>query len=416
MPRLRGISVDQQAYRVAYLYAEHRLSQTAIAEALNLSPAAVSRALSRARELQCIVESYHFMRPADFSDDAIQSLESALGFRNLASALRSLPTPVRQFRVFDSGRDDDTDEGIQRRQRAFGEAAAGYLVSRLPAAARIGIAWGSTLGYLVDGIARHGYYRSDSRAIQQVVPTSAEPMRYAQSEFTASALARRLDSILNGSIPPGKGGQPSEQEQQRRLALTGVPAFISRDFGPLIGSQKDLSPTERDVLSARLPSLLREFFLQTSPAYGKIFGSREPLVESLDLVLTSAGSSDRALGFCNEELRTVGGLTSSELNRLVVGDLGGVLLPRHNLSKSDKQRVHRLSEMWTGVTYAQMDGLAKRATKSDCPGIVVVAIGHRRSEVVCEILVRGLCNELIVDRELATALEGGLRKRMVGET
>ena len=415
MPRRRSSSIDEQAYRVAYLYAEHRQSQADIATALALSQAAVSRALSRARELGCVEESYRFVRPPGLSDDVIQNLENALGYSALATKLQSLPRPVRYLRVFDSGSDDAGEEAIKRRQREFGIAAAGYVVGRLRTAQRIGVAWGSTLGRVVDGITRTGYPWRGERAFHQVVPVSAEPIRFGQSEHTASALARRLDIAINGELPYAKDGMPSDEEQDRRLALTGVPAFIPREIDTFIAEQKALRAEERTVLAAHFPSIFKTFFLQKSPAYRRIFGGDTPLVDQLDVVLTSAGSSVRAMGFCNEELRNLGGVSAEELERLIVGDLGGVLLPRHNLSEADKKEVARLSAMWTGVSYGQLDRIAQRAAESDSPGIIVLAIGRQRSEVVCEVLVRGLCNELVVDRDLAGALQLHLPRRMVGE-
>jgi DNA-binding transcriptional regulator LsrR (DeoR family) len=307
---------------------------------------------------------------------------------------------------------------VERRQLQFGRAAAAHVAERIRRADRIGVAWGSTLSRVVDGVARAGYPWV-GEAIRQFVPVSGEPMLYAPSEYTASAIARRLDAIVNGPVARQAVDRDASQENERRLALTGVPAFIPADVHELLQELDDLTPDEHAVLARHFGRALQRFFEQSSPAYQRIFTQEEPLVDCLDMLLTSAGGSRRLMGFCNDELRKLGKITHEELERLIVGDLGGVLLPRHDASDGDLAKVRALGAMWTGITYQQLERIAQRAAQHHhTPGVVVVSIGAARSPVIREVLFRGLCTELIIDRDLAQALEreleGEQRRRTAG--
>jgi hypothetical protein len=64
--------------------------------------------------------------------------------------------------------------------------------------------------------------------------------------------------------------------------------------------------------------------------------------------------------------------------------------------------------MFTGITIADIEALAKRTAVSDGqdrrPGIVVLAIGENKARIVYEVVRRGLVTELIIDHDLAFEL------------
>src|SRR5262249_441522 len=100
---------------------------------------------------------------------------------------------------------------------------------------------------------------------------------------------------------------------------------------------------------------------------------------------------------------------NERLRSLVVGDLGSVLIPVPG--RKQDQEVKELNELRNGIQLKHLEAIAERAARSQSsPGVVVVAIGKNKARVLCELVHRGLINELIIDQDLAKALEVLLRQ------
>jgi DNA-binding transcriptional regulator LsrR (DeoR family) len=145
-----------------------------------------------------------------------------------------------------------------------------------------------------------------------------------------------------------------------------------------------------------------------------VFGTAAPLIDRVDSLLTAVGTSNHPMGFIHDELLKAGStpakkLTSSGLQKLVAGDLGGVLVPRPGLQARERKVVDALNEMWTGAKLPHLERIARQASRSTRPGIIVVAMGDAdRAEIIAEAVRHGLVNELIIDRTLAEALTRAL--------
>ena len=393
-------NLDEKAQAAAFLRCQTDLSQEAIAKALCVSQSAVSRLLRHARTLGCLREISQFIRTADIDDGRMGRIERLLEYSDLDQILARLPTRtgirLRAVRVFDSGSTDNSPTGINLRQKTFARAAASRLADRLRDATVVGVTWGSTVSSAIDALGHLAYPWPPSRD-RKVIPVSAEPLRYATNEYTSSTLARRLHGIMC-----------SDQSEAMPLALTGVPAFIPEDLADIV---TDPTAFPKRTLSA-LPKFLRKFFEQNSSGYRELFIGPNPLVERIDMLVTSAGTADKPLGFCNEDLRKVSGLAPRVLSRLVLGDVGGVLLPAMPLSPRDAAKVASLNSMWTGIQRVHLETIARRAEIEGTPGVVLMAIGASRSTIVCQAVAEGLCSELIIDRDLATALPDEVRRRL----
>ncbi len=405
MRRSSLLDSDALAIKAAYLKAECKLSQSEIARRLSLGQATVSRLLRRAVEdLHCLETSERFVRIPTISDERMAELEQLLEHSDLADTLKGLPTSnglrLRTLRVFSSGSTDGSPAGIDARQRTFGRAVAAYLPDRLRKSRLVGVAWGSMLSRVIDGLVRLGHAWHADKESRVFIPVTAEPMQFARSEYTASVLARRLHVLVNG-----------EHEQVRQqLSLTGVPAFIPFDPTHLVPGAKKLRPRQRDLLSRGL----REFFVNNSPAYRTIFTAPDALIGKVDTLLTAAGPANRVMGFCNDDLLRSGHLDRDELQQLVVGDIGGVLLTRPTPAKAARPTVDRLRSMWTGISRDQLEAIARRAADEgeDTPGVVLTTFGEARAEVVAEALTQGLCTELLIDDELAQCLKREFARRV----
>jgi hypothetical protein len=89
---------------------------------------------------------------------------------------------------------------------------------------------------------------------------------------------------------------------------------------------------------------------------------------------------------------------------VLIGDLGGVLIPKPELESEDRDLVKELNEMWTGIKLQDLKRIAKVASTSDGGGIVVVAIGKQKAAVLYETIRLGLVNEALIDQDLVNKL------------
>jgi DNA-binding transcriptional regulator LsrR (DeoR family) len=192
-------------------------------------------------------------------------------------------------------------------------------------------------------------------------------------------------------------------------ALTGLPALIPIDLASLVPEARSYSAKMR----RELHRMLRGFFEVSSTAFREIFVDVNALVNDIDVLLTSVGTADRPMGFCNADLLRFGDLDQAALKRLVVGDVGGVLLPQRELTRREAAKVERLNAMWTGIQGRHFVTIARRAQAQNLPGVILIAMGASRSTIVREAVAEGWCSELIIDHDLAAALrtelKGGIR-------
>lgn len=386
MPRPLDPLIDRKAEHAAFLYAQG-LSQAQIANKLGATQSNVSRWLHRAEHvLKCLrvevlrtfVESaVHPERLAELRGtrddtllDAVQRIRSDSGVK------------VRAIRVLEDVRTEVSSESFEIEFARFGRFAAPRVMELVARSTTVAVTWGSTLSVLIDGLAKSP--RQPATPPITFFPVCAEPEEYVASRESSSVIASRLNAIVNG----GHG---------RQLALARIPAFIPKRF---TGEKR------RGI----------EEMMHSSNAYREIFGPRRPkrgapssgLVDTTDMLLTSIGHADHPMGFNYDELLRSGEISADRLKRLVVGDIGGVLIRRPSLGTRDKQAVDALSAMWTGLNYDALLELAIRASNSTAPGVVVVSTGKNRAEILHAIFSRGLVNEAILDAEAADALQARL--------
>jgi DNA-binding transcriptional regulator LsrR (DeoR family) len=142
--------------------------------------------------------------------------------------------------------------------------------------------------------------------------------------------------------------------------------------------------------------------------------AQSPLVERLDMVLTGAGVPSRHSRsvWLQERLVSEGFRDLAELASLVIGDIGGCYLPRHDLDAKARQRVRGINARWTGIQVDHLRRCAERAARARSGkgprGVVIVALGKEKAEVVAECVRLGIVTRLIIDHELAQALAARL--------
>ena len=100
--------------------------------------------------------------------------------------------------------------------------------------------------------------------------------------------------------------------------------------------------------------------------YGAVFGEDgkhdgDALACRIDTILTSVGAvqAGRRGIFVAERVR-LGELTEHELNEMVVGDLGGLIIPKQDLNPAQARRIGAMNERWTGMKQPDLDALCRR--------------------------------------------------------
>jgi len=252
-----------------------------------------------------------------------------------------------------------------------------------------GLTWGGMLEGVVAAIRdMHCAVPWKYKRQIQFIPLSGEPLGAEPSSFSSSNLARDLGLLANGD----KYDAPS-------LAM--VPAFVPDGFRKY----------EKEGVW-RLIELVQ--------AYLDIFGPHEngsadtrrtarstPKALTLDMILTSVGSHDKPLGFGLGILFDNMNIKYHVLKSLLAAEVGGVCIPRQDLTRAQREQLHTVQTSWTGLRLEHLEACARRGADplKGPPGVVVVSGGTNRTNAVCELIRRGLVNHLIVDDVLADELE-----------
>jgi DNA-binding transcriptional regulator LsrR (DeoR family) len=381
---MRKKEIDQEDWlriiAAARLRSEGR-TQTEIAARLGFSQPEVSRLLEEAMERK-ILSKGPALRRRNIPESDYEAAEQAhLMKDHLAKVLAPLVPQRVHFEVRVAPGDENT----------FAFAAARRVVDLIVRSRRIGIMWGRSVLDLVRGIVALSDAFDPAQILDvECIPLCGDPLflindrRVRQS---SSYLAATLEEALNASKSKGLP------------CLAGVPAYISRQRAQDSGTTVD---TWRR-------------FLQGIPGYEAIFGntreSTKALIHGVDTIITGVGTIVmvkeapwRETGDFIMERLIQDSFSKPEMNRLIYGDIGGILLPREKLSIADMRQVEELNAGWMGLKLSHLQTVASRATPGKVPGVIVVAYGRWKAEMVKECIRRGLVNQLIVDPALADAL------------
>lgn len=376
MVDVKKLSLDERAQCAAYMRAIHNMSQTEIGHVLGgLSQPQVSRLLAHAEKENYLVIEQRFASEL-FTDDWIRQIDELLAPSGLTADLnrfcQGADIRAPRIRVFESG-PGNTEGALAQRRARFGRTAAGRLIELIESSNNVGVAWGRTIKALTTGIAAS---RQPLRKDLDITftPVCAELVSLAQHGYSSSRLADILDETFNKS--PGQCPQ-----------LTGFPAYIPRHYD-----------------SEMRASIWR--FISDTPGHQRVFSGPDALIHRMDMLISSVGSANSPVLGSFDELVSAGGLKASDLRQLVVGDLGGILIPKTDLSKAKQQLIDDLNELWTGMKTAHVHAIAERAfADKRLSGVVVVAIQKERGDTAFELICRGLVNELILDQSAAAQLQ-----------
>lgn len=366
------------------------LTQLQIAARLQKSQPEVSRLLSYAEDNLILARAPGFLGQ-NVSSSELEEVERRFFVPGrLRKALQKrVPEGIRlEVRVLPGGRE------------AFARAAAEAVVRLFRRSKLIGIMWGRTVQSVVAHLASRPDLFSDGAVRAQCIPLCGDPvhlMNVGLVKYSASHLAAELGQVIS---PERRSDQP---------CLAGVPAYLPRQI--FIRQPESAATWEQ--------------FVQEIPGYRSIFGPAQTgrcWRDGVDTIITgmgivpqeqSKGSAeknrrDETGDFIRERLVQEEGLTQEQLASLVYGDIGGWLLEKSGLNATDRRFVESLNQGWTGIKGDQLALVAKLASVNDVPGVIVLAGGTAKADMALEIVRRGLANELLVDSQLAGALQAKL--------
>jgi DNA-binding transcriptional regulator LsrR (DeoR family) len=376
MTARRSIDVEMYTLAAAYLRSEQKL-QEEIAEILKISQPEVSRLLKRAVKKKWLdYPPPAFRCPDDCRDLWERAHARFFSSEKLLARLKTLqPAGISRLKKVSIYYGDPDGRFNRTVLPALEAVFANALV--------MGVTWGRTVHGLVRTLreATTRPLRPDNPV--RFVPLCGELLQDPDDriEHSSSALAASLHELINGT-QAGGGAPPS---------LRGIPALIPSEF------------TASDVKTIRR-------FMRQFAGYAAIFGADGQenggaLACQVDTMLTSVGSveSGRRGIFLSERVR-LGELSEAELMETVVGDLGGLIIPRRDLGAAQARRIAAMNERWTGIKQHDLERCAEEAASSKWPGVVVLAPDRHRRDTVLRCVELGLINQLIISRELADVL------------
>lgn len=283
--------------------------------------------------------------------------------------------------------------------KRFGRRCAASLFELVSRARRVGVAWGRTL-------------RSSVEGLRQFVALMNERVNRTIEFFPVwGEILGRVLTSGNGDVFP-----------DYQLSSSAIAADLSVVFG-----SKE-RPRSLAAIPALVPSKLMESgegqqwmaaYMSTVKDYDDIFGifhgpaKDGALVRNMDCALASVGSSSDPQRFWSKAMLEYAETTVDEMRELVIGDVGGVLLPRADLSMQQRQRFDAIVARWTGI---QLDHLALCAAKGhaseqNAMGVIAVGVGRSRAEPLLVAVDLRLVNHLVIDSSLAEGLQTAVTAR-----
>lgn len=297
--------------------------------------------------------------------------------RHLLNKLRKLSDALLEVEVCSSGPESETLEG---RIAEFASNAAAHIGDCIvdEGVETVGVGWGYTVAIAIEMLQERGIPEMPAGRSITFLPTCGEPERpilpvnpsnLHNDQMSSTALAAALDRIFN-------------RGSSHHLSLVGIPDFVG------------IGASDQEV------EITKTFTIRQNAHWRTIFDDSTGTVGKLDAILTSVASPKQPNRQFVPRFEKETGVDERTIAERVIADIGGVWIPRHE----GDPVVASWNKWWTGITYSHYANCAQRAALEDKPGVIVIAFGSNKAEVVLEVVRRGLVNSLVIDDSLACEL------------
>jgi len=388
-------SPEGQTIVVAYLRAHVGLTVREIADATIKSEATINRRLKDA-ESRGMIKQYVFTATEELRKIYGPYLRDCKLEKDIIK--KAGESALQSAIVVPSGSD-----AIENRNKVA-KVAGGRIMEKVRNAVskdrkpKIGISYGRTLKSVVDSIV-------DMRRIEDVL--SAEKKR-------------QTDEIgfSNVEVLPLCGDFWFQKGEMRDI-YSYSSNRLATDLAASLGSRPPIEMSMPAYLPARMAkepelSVIKDF-LSFSPAMKYLYEGEQPLIRRLDGLITSCGYFPKDIlqdkeGSPSDSLSTTTLIFLSELvpestyaqmeNAGVIGDVLGIFI-----SEERSKIVDRINSLFLGPKQKDFRAIAESARKDPIHiGVIIVAAGEEKSEILLEIVRLRFANEIIVDSALSDAL------------
>ena len=396
----RSVSAELMQRLAAYLRGSEKLKEKEIAVRLGgIALSRVSTLLRRAKEAGMLEEQFVYK-----GRDLTQEEEDTLYVLQFQSELRtSLEKKISssgghgrtpRIYLYDLGADGALGASIEASIRSFAARAAPEyrrLLAR-PSVKVAGVAWGGTLAGLTEALRIGGGASPRADEPVTVIATCGEPLDDRPTNESSSAIAEAMSLALNGN-----------RDHARTLGIT--PAYL-----PASANGNGSEFIWRHIVATK--PYLEVFGPDRIPEAARPQDSahKRPLSEVMDAYFTSIAVEGGTLGYGKHKIYRAH-FVNAGIETVVFGDMGGIPLPKLNLTESQRNVLKSIEDSWTGLQRQQLLECVKRGYEghpsSRPPGCILTAIGKLRAQTVYQaVVVEGLVNHLFLDYECGKALEG----------
>lgn len=365
------------AFQVALLHkdASAPLRQKDIAETLGIAQSRVSKLLTIVHTrgwLKTLLNEEAISADADVSQH-LSAYKRSTNRDPLENFLQSESPYKKQLQVH-------VVTGNQFDQ--FVRDAASPLASLLASAGTIATMWGRTVRGCIEQCERLPRQKTYGPDELTVIPACGEPTFLHSHDhdqvFSASRLAAKLYRAMTGTTNPDSPN------------LLGVPAYVAKQF----------RGEKNEQLISR--------FIRHNPGYGQIFGD-QGVINKVDVLVTGLGtlSSDGNLsGAFIRERMAQEKLQFADICDSILGDIGGIVIPKETTKKARRTSwsAKELNKGWVGMSERRFQDCAKNAVRRKQPGVVAIAAGRKRADLVRAVNRRGLASTFILSGSLADAI------------
>ena len=361
------------------------LRQEEIAELLGISQSGVSRAVREAKKDGILVQKMMCTLPRK------RRMELAVKAHcdDLLDRLVAIQDPnkrhLKELWIVDVGSEATKKpgaKGYEDRVRGFSKKVAAHLVHESFDRVRsIGWTWGITLHHIVQSLVDDHADEAGMRSADPILsfPVSGNPPPGCDNVLRNPAiLAERFNAWING-------------DNGRSEIYSNAPASLPHGF------DGDRGRT------------LREYF-ESHESYVRIFKGEDPLIASVDTMLTSAGNACRIEDPWVAAAAHEADMDPSTLEQWTHGNLGGTFLEKQDAPDDMKEEIDGVNGRWLGVTTEHFEACAARAAADENLSGVILAASGNKKEIAIEAVRRSLVSTLYVDQDLAHQISKALEQ------